>query len=303
MTITRAQEAKQLVPGLNTIFGLSYKEIDGEHKVLFDMETSERAFEEELLMSTFATAPTKFEGAAVQYDDAQELWSARYQHETIALAFGITEEAMEDNLYDTLSKIKSKGLARAMATTKQIKAANIFNNGFNTASQYAGGDGVPLFSASHPTLAAGLQSNSVSTDLAESSLEDAAIAISLLKDDRGVLIGASPKSLHIPPQLQFTAARILESPGRYNVSTNDINAMKAMGTYPGGTHVNHRFTDTNAWFIRTDVPNGTKMFTRVKLSTKMEGDFDTGNMRYKARERYSFGFSDWRQWYGSAGST
>ena len=301
MTTTRAQEAKQLVPGLNAIFGLNYKEIANEHTVLFDSETSERAFEEEVLMSSFATAPTKFEGAAVQYDDAQELWTARYQHETVALAFGITEEAMEDNLYDTLAKIKAKGLARAMANTKQIKAANVFNFGFNTS--YPGGDNKPLFSTTHPTLSAGDLSNSVSVDLSESALEDAAITVSLLKDDRGVLIGSMVKSLHIPPQLQFVAARILESPGQYNETKNNINAMRAMGTYPGGVHVNHRFTDTNAWFVRTDVPNGTKMFTRVKLSTKMEGDFDTGNMRYKARERYSFGWSDWRQWYGSQGAT
>lgn len=301
MTITRAQEAKQLVPGLNAVFGLAYKEIDNEHLVLFEIENSERAFEEEVLMSTFATAPVKFEGAAVQYDDAQELWTARYQHETIALAFGITEEAMEDNLYDTLSKIKAKGLARAMSTTKQIKAANIFNNGFNTGFLY--GDGQPLFSQSHPTLSAGVQSNLVSVDISESALEDADIAVSLTKDDRGVLIGATALSLHIPPQLKFTAGRILESPGQNNTSTNAINAMKAMGSYPKGVHVNHRFTDTNGWFVQTDVPNGTKMFNRIKLSTKMEGDFDTGNMRYKARERYSFGSSDWRRWYGSAGAT
>jgi len=301
MTITRAQEARQLVPGLNAVFGLTYKDIDDEHKVLYDIETSERAFEEEVLMSTFATAPTKFEGAAVQYDDAQELWTSRYQHETVALAFGITEEAMEDNLYDTLSKIKAKGLARAMANAKQIKAANTFNNGFNAA--FPGGDGVPLFSTAHPTLAAGNLSNSVSVDLSEAGLENATIAINLTVDDRNVLIGANVKSLHIPPALQFAAARILESPGRTNVTTNDINALKASGTFSGGIHINHRFTDTNAWFIRTDVPNGTKHFVRVKLSTKMEGDFDTGNMRYKARERYSFGWSEWRQWYGSQGST
>lgn len=301
MAITRAQQAKQLVPGLNAIFGLGYKEVDNEHTVLYDLETSERAFEEEVLMTQFGTAPVKYEGAALQYDDAQEAWTARYTHETIALGFAITEEAMEDNLYDSLSKIKAKALARAMANTKQIKAAAIFNNGFNTAAPI--GDGVPLFSASHPTLAAGSQSNIYNVDISESALEDALIAISLMKDDRDVLIGASAKSLHIPPQLQFVAQRILESPGQSGATSNNINAMKAMGVFSGGVHTNRRFTDTNAWFIRTDVPNGTKMFKRVGLSTKMEGDFDTGNMRYKARERYVFGVSDWRQWVGSAGAT
>ena len=301
MAITRAQVAKQLVPGLNAIFGLTYKEVDNEHVPLYDMETSERAFEEEVLMTQFGTAPVKYEGAAVQYDDAQEAWTARYTHETIALGFAITEEAMEDNLYDSLSKIKAKALARAMATTKQIKAADLFNNGFNSAKPI--GDGQSLFSTAHPTLAAGTQSNRVSVDLAESAIEDAVIAISLFKDDRDVLIGTKAKSLHIPPQLQFVATRLLESPGQPGGTNNNINAMKSMGVLPGGVFVNHRFTDTNAWFIRSDAPNGTKMFSRVKLSTKMEGDFDTGNMRYKARERYSFGVSDWRQWYGSSGAS
>ena len=301
MAISRAQIAKQLVPGLNAIFGLTYKEVDNEHVPLYDMETSERAFEEEVLMTQFGTAPVKYEGAAIQYDDAQEAWTARYQHETIALGFAITEEAMEDNLYDSLSKIKAKALARAMATTKQIKAADLFNNGFNAAKPI--GDGQPLFSTAHPTLAAGVQGNRVSVDLAESAIEDAVIAISLFKDDRDVLIGTKAKSLHIPPQLQFVATRLLESPGQPGGTSNNINAMRSMSVLPGGVFVNHRFTDTNGWFIRSDAPNGTKMFSRVKLSTKMEGDFDTGNMRYKARERYSFGVSDWRQWYGSSGAS
>ena len=301
MAISRAQIAKQLVPGLNAIFGLTYKEVDNEHVPLYDMETSERAFEEEVLMTQFGTAPVKYEGAAIQYDDAQEAWTARYQHETIALGFAVTEEAMEDNLYDSLSKIKAKALARAMATTKQIKAADLFNNGFNAAKPI--GDGQPLFSTSHPTLAAGVQGNRVSVDLAESAIEEAVIAVSLFKDDRDVLIGTKAKSLHIPPQLQFVATRLLDSPGQPGTTSNNINAMRSMSVLPGGVFVNHRFTDTNGWFIRTDAPNGSKMFSRVKLSTKMEGDFDTGNMRYKARERYSFGVSDWRQWYGSSGAS
>ena len=301
MAINRANIAKQLVPGLNAIFALNYKSIDNEHTPLFEMEGSERAFEEEVLMTLFDTAPVKQEGAAVEYDTAQEGYTSRFTHETVALAFAITEEAIEDNLYDTFSKVRAKGLARAMANTKQVKAANIFNNGFNTS--FPGGDGLPLFSASHPTRSAGVQSNTVSSDLSEAAIETALINIALTEDDRGILIGAGAKSLHIPPQLVYVACRILKSPLRQGTADNDVNALRDMGELPGGYTVNHRFTDTNAWFIKTDVPNGTKMFKRVGLNTAMEGDFDTGNMRYKARERYSFGFSDWRQWYGSNGSS
>jgi hypothetical protein len=298
--INRGNISKQLVPGLNAIFGTEYGEIDNEHTVLFDTESSERAFEEELLWSGLGTAPGKSEGAAVEFDNAQELWTSRYTHETIALAFAITEEAMEDNLYDTFSKVRAKGLARAMATTKQIKAANIFNNGFSTS--FAIGDGAALFSASHPTLGAGNLSNTVAVDLSETALENALINISLLVDDRNILIGAQGKSLHIPPQLQFVAHRILKSPLRQGTADNDANALKDMGLLRS-VHINHRFTDSNAWFIRTNVPNGSKYFERVGLSTKMDVDFHTGNMMYKARERYSFGVSDWRQWYGSSGAT
>ena len=255
------------------------------------------------MQTGFGTAQTKPEGEQVQFDDAQETWSSRYVHETVAMAFAITEEAIEDNLYGTTGKMKAAAMGRAMANAKQIKAAAIFNNGFSASALYAGGDGVSLFSTSHPTLLAGNQSNRVSADLSETALENALINISLLKDDRGILIGAKANSLHIPPQLQFIAHRILKSDGRVGTADNDTNAMKDMGLFSKGYSINHRFTDTNAWFIRTDVPNGTKMFVRVPLGTKDDVDFLTGNMRYKARERYSFGWSDWRQWYGSAGST
>ena len=299
--ITRANIAKQLLPGLNAVFGVEYGSIDDEHLPLFEVETSERAFEEEVLFTGFGTAPMKQEGEAVEYDNAQEAWTSRYTMETIALAFSITEEAMEDNLYDTFARIRAKALARAMANTKQVKAANVFNNGFN--SLFPGGDAVPLFSTAHPTIGAGNFSNSVSVDLSETAIENALINISLYRDDRGILIGAKGVSLHLPPQLQFVGERILKSPGRVGTTDNDVNAMKSKGVLPGGYHINHRFMDTNAWFIKTDAPNGTKMFNRVALQTKMEPDFDTGNLRYKARERYAFGWSDWRGWYGSAGAT
>jgi len=311
MAINRGNIAKQLVPGLNAVLGASYKKIDGEHKVLFDTEKSNRSFEEEVLMTGLGTAPVKTEGAGVQYDDMQEAWASRYTHETIALAFAITEEALEDNLYGTFAKIRAQALGRAMANTKQVKAAAVFNNGFNTA--FPGGDGLPLFSASHTTLSAGNQSNTTATDMSETALENAVIAISLFKDDRGILIGATPQSLHIPPDLQFAVFQILRSDlsttpiqnvaGTENVSNaNDTNALNRGGYFPKGHHINHRFTDTDAWFIRTDCPNGTKHFVRKALSTATEGDFDTGNGRFKARERYSFGWSDHRQWYGSSGA-
>lgn len=300
--LTRAQFSKQLVPGLNEIFGMAYKAVDNEHVPLFDVEKSNRNFEEEVLMTGFGTAATKPEGEQVTFDTASEAWTARWTHETVAMAFAITEEAVEDNLYGTTGKMKANSMGRAMANAKQVKAANVFNNGF-TAGAFAGGDAVALFSTTHPTLAAGDQSNRVSADLSETALENALINISLIKDDRGILIGAQAVSLHIPPQLKFVAHRILKSEGRVATADNDTNAMRDMGLFSKGFTVNHRFTDTNAWFIRTDVPNGTKMFERVKLGTKDDVDFLTGNLRYKARERYSFGWADWRQWYGSSGST
>ena len=314
MAINRASISKELLPGLNAVFGMEYGEVADEHKPLFETENSDRAFEEEVLFPGFDTAPTKAEGAAVSFDDAQESFTSRYTHETVALAFAITEEAMEDNLYDTFAKLRAKGLARAMANTKQVKAADVFNNGFNSA--FAGGDGQQLFSASHPTIGDGNQSNTLgATDLSEASLESALITISKAKDDRGILIGLQTQSLHIPSDLAFTADQILNSTmattigvnpntaanGATNV--NDINSIRNQGMVPGGFFVNRRFTDTNAWFLKTDCPNGTKMFVRSPLQTKMEPDFDTGNVRFKARERYSFGFSDWRSYYGASGSS
>lgn len=305
MIMTRGQFQKELVPGLNKILGASYGEVANEHTPLFEIENSNRAFEEEVLLSSLGTAPTKNEGEGVQYDEMQELWTARYTMETVALAYAITEEAVEDNLYDTFTKIRTKALGRALANAKQIKAANVFNFGFSATRP--GGDGVALFSSSHPTLSAGNQTNTTTADLSETALESAVIAVTLTKDDRGVLIGATPVSLHIPPHLRFTAHRILKStlsttPGGSSAfNKNDTNALKDMGIFKG-TYINSRFVDSNAWFIKTSVPNGTKMFVRKPLATAVEGDFETGNMRYKARERYTFGFSDWRQWWGSTGS-
>lgn len=302
-SINRASFGSQLLPGLNAITGLSYNSIDNEHLPLFDIESSDRAFEEEVMQTGFGTAPVKDEGAAIVYDSAQEIWKSRYTMLTIALAFSITEEAVEDNLYDTVSKIKSKGLGRSMANTKQTFGANVYNNAFSVAVSNLGGDQQPLCSASHPTVAAGVQSNTASTDLSETALENALIAISQFKDDRGILIGCKAMSLHIAPQNMFVAQRVLETPGRPGTADNDINALKSMGMLPKGFFINHRFTDVNAWFIRTDVPNGMKMFVRSPMQTKMEGDFDTGNLRFKARERYAFGWTDWRGVYGSSGST
>lgn len=299
--ITRGNAPKQLVPGLNEIFGLSYGSIDNEHVPLFERESTNRAFEEEVLHTGFGMAAVKAEGAAVDFDTSQEAWTARYVVETVALAFAITEEAMEDNLYDTWSKLRAKELGRAMAEFKQTKAANIFNNGFTAG--FNGGDGVPLFSAAHPTIGAGNLSNTVATDLSETALENALINISLFRNDRNRLIGSKGMMLLIPPQLQFVACRILESSLRSGTADNDINAIKYKGMLPRGYVINHRLTDTNAWFIKTDVVNGTKMFTRKPVQTKEDYDFFTGNMLYKARERYVFGFSDWRGWYGSSGST
>ena len=300
MAINRADIAKQLLPGLNAIFGLEYAAVDEEHMPLFDIESSDRAFEEEVLMTGFGAAPTKAEGSAVVYDTAQESWTSRYTHETVALAFAVTEEAMEDNLYDTFAKIRARALARAMAQTKQVKAANVYNNGFS--ASYVGGDGVALFSSAHPTIGDGNQSNlETAADLAEGTLETAIINTHKIKDDRGIFIGASPVSLHVAPDGQFDADRILASPGRPSSPNNDINAVRNLGLVPEGYYVNRRFTDADAWFLRNDCPNGTKLFVRAPLATKMEPDFDTGNLRFKARERYSFGWSDWRQWRGNAG--
>jgi hypothetical protein len=309
MAINRASISKELLPGLNAIFGLEYGNVDNEHAPLFDTENSDRAFEEEVLFTGFGTAPVKGEGAAVQYDQAQEGYTARYTHETVALAFAITEEAMEDNLYDTFSKLRARGLARAMANTKQVKASDVFNNGFS--ASYLGGDGVALFSTSHPTMT-GNQSNIIgSSDLSESSLETGLIAISKVKDDRGILIGAQAVSLHVPTDLVFVADQILNSTMSTTIGVNptdtavgatnlnDINSIRNQGMVPKGFFVNRRFTDTNNWFLKTDVPNGTKMFVRAALATKMEEDFDTGNLRFKARERYSFGWSDWRGFFGA----
>jgi len=305
MAINRASISKELLPGLNAVFGMEYGEVNNEHEPLFEIENSDRAFEEEVLFTGFGTAPTKGEGASVSYDDAQESYTARYTAETVALAFAVTEEAMEDNLYDTFAKLRAKGLARAMANTKQVKAANIFNNGFSDTI----GDGAAFFSASHPTISDGLQSNLLgAADLSEATLETALTTAQKIKDDRGILIGASVVSLHIPVDYWAVADKILSSPGNTgtsaasaNPNTNAINAIRNMGMVPEGYFINRRLTDTDAWFVKTDVPNGTKMFVRSPLQTKMEPDFDTGNLRFKARERYSFGVSDWRGFFGSAG--
>ena len=302
MAISRAQLLKELLPGLNALFGLEYAKYGEEHKEIYETETSERSFEEETKLSGFSAAPVKNEGSAIAYDNAQEAWTARYNHETIALGFSLTEEAIEDNLYDSLSARYTKALARAMAYTKQVKAAAVLNNGFSNA--YAGGDGVALFSAAHPLVSGGTNSNIPSTpaDLNETSLENAVIQISLWTDERGLLIAAKPSKLVVPPALQFTATRLLETELRVSTADNDINALKNNGSIPEGYTVNHYLTDTNAWFLCTDVPNGLKHFVRTPMSTGMDGDFDTGNVRYKARERYSFGVSDPLGVFGSPGA-
>ena len=301
MAINRASISKELLPGLNAIFGLEYGQVNNEHESLFDIENSDRAFEEEVLFTGFGEAPVKGEGAAVVYDTASESYTARYTAETVALAFAVTEEEMEDNLYDTFAKLRAKGLARAMATTKQVKAADIFNTAFAAAGVNYG-DGVSFISNAHPTVGDGNQSNLLgAADLSQTTLETSLTAIQKTKDDRGILIGASALSLHIPVDSWNIADVILNTPGRTSSSDNDINATRHMGMVPQGFYVNRRFTDTDAWFVKTDVPNGAKMFTRTPLQTKMEPDFDTGNLRFKARERYSFGISDWRGYYGSAG--
>jgi hypothetical protein len=302
MAISRAQLLKELLPGLNALFGLQYATYDQEHKEIYETETSERSFEEETKLSGFSAAPVKNEGSAIAYDNAQEAWTARYNHETIALGFSLTEEAIEDNLYDSLSARYTKALARAMAYTKQVKAAAVLNNGFSSA--YPGGDGVALFSSAHPLISGGTNSNVPTTpaDLNETSLEAAVIQISLWTDERGLLIAAKPKKLVVPSSLQFVATRLLETELRVGTTDNDINAIKNNGSVSEGYCVNHFLTDTNAWFLTTDVPNGMKHFVRSPLANSMDGDFDTGNVRYKSRERYSFGWSDPLGMFGSAGA-
>ncbi len=302
MAISRAQLLKELLPGLNALFGLEYARYGEQHKEIYETETSERSFEEETKLSGFSAAPVKNEGAAIAYDNAQEAFTARYTHETIALGFSITEEAIEDNLYDSLSSRYTKALARGMAYTKQVKAAAILNTGFTAGVTY--GDGVTLFSTQHPLISGGVNSNRPATpaDLNETSLENAVIQIAAWTDERGLLIAAKPKKLVVPPALQFVATRLLETELRVGTADNDINAIKNNGSIPGGYTINNFLTDTNAWFLLTDVPNGLKHFVRSPLANSMDGDFDTGNVRYKARERYSFGVSDPLGVYGSPGA-
>ena len=299
MAISRAQLLKELLPGLNALFGLEYARYGEEHKEIYETEKSERSFEEETKLSGFSAAPVKAEGTAISYDNAQEAFTARYNHETIALGFSITEEAIEDNLYDSLSARYTKGLARAMAYTKQVKAAAVLNNAYNAA--YVGGDGVSLLNSAHPLVNGGTNANTPSTaaDLNETSLENAVIQIAAWTDERGLLIAARPKKLIVPPALMFVATRLLETELRVGTNNNDINALKNNGSIPEGYTVNHFLTATNAWFLTTDVPNGLKHFVRIPLQNSMDGDFDTGNVRYKSRERYSFGVSDPLGVYGS----
>ena len=302
MAISRAQLLKELLPGLNALFGMEYKRYGEEHKEIYETESSERSFEEETKLSGFSAAPVKNEGAAIAYDNAQEAWTARYNHETIAMGFSVTEEAMEDNLYDSLSARYTKALARAMAYTKQVKAASILNNGFSATVTY--GDGQALFSTAHPLVSGGTNSNRPATaaDLNETSLEAAVIQIAAWTDERGLLIAAKPRKLIVPPALMFVSTRLLETSLRVGTTDNDINALKNNGSIPDGYTVNHFLTDTNAWFLTTDVPNGLKHFVRVPMATSMDADFDTGNARYKARERYSFGVSDPLGAFGSPGA-
>ena len=304
MAISRAQLLKELLPGLNALFGLEYARYGEEHKEIFETETSERSFEEETKLSGFGAAPVKNEGASIAYDNAQEAWTARYTHQTIAMGFSLTEEAIEDNLYDSLSARYTKALARAMAYTKQVKAAAILNQGFTGSGNPTYGDGQVLFSTAHPLVSGGTNSNRPTTgaDLNETSLEAAVIQIAGWTDERGLLIAAKPRKMIVPPSLMFVATRLLETDLRVATADNDINAIKANGSIPEGYTVNHFLTDTNAWFLTTDVPNGLKHFVRTPMQTGMDADFDTGNARYKARERYSFGVSDPLGIYGSPGA-
>lgn len=301
MAISRAQLLKELLPGLNALFGMEYAKYGEEHAEIFETETSDRSFEEETKLSGFSAAPVKNEGSAIEYDNAQEAWTARYTHETIAMGFSITEEAIEDNLYDSLSSRYTKALARAMAYTKQVKAASILNNAFSGATY---GDGKALCATDHPLVSGGVNSNTpaVAADLNETSLEAAVIQIAGWTDERGLLIAAKPRKLIVPPSLQFVATRLLETEGRVATADNDLNALRNNGSIPEGYAVNHYLTDTNAWFLLTDVPNGLKHFVRTPMQTSMDADFDTGNSRYKARERYSFGVSDPLGIFGSAGA-
>ena len=310
MAISRAQLLKELLPGLNALFGMEYARYGEEHKEIYEIEKSERSFEEETKLAGFSAAPVKNEGSAIAYDNAQEAFTARYTHETIALGFSITEEAIEDNLYDSLSARYTKALARAMAYTKQVKAAAVINNGFN--GSYLGGDGVTLFGnnssstrVGHPLVGGGVNYNSPTTgvDLNETALENAVIQIAAWTDERGLLIAAKPRKMVIPPALMFVAKRLLDTELRVSTADNDINAIKQMGAIPEGYTVNHFLTDPNGWYLCTDVPNGMKMFERMPLANSMDGDFDTGNVRYKARERYSFGWSDPLGMWGSQGSS
>ena len=301
MAITRGQLVKELEPGLNALFGLEYKNYENEHAEIFDTETSDRAFEEEVMLSGFGSAAVKAEGQGVTFDSANETFTARYTNETIALAFSITEEAIEDNLYDRLASRYTKALARSMANTKQTKAANVLNNAFN--SSFAGGDGKELCATDHPIVAGTFRNElSVASDLNETSLEQSLIDIAAFTDERGLKIAARGVKMIIPSALQFTAERLMKSAGRTGTADNDINAVVSKGMIPQGYTVNHYLTDTDAFFIKTDVPNGLKHFVRSPMKTAMEGDFTTGNVRYKARERYSFGFSDWRGIFGSPGA-
>jgi hypothetical protein len=302
MAISRAQLLKELLPGLNALFGLEYATYGEQHKEIYETETSERSFEEETKLSGFSAAQVKNEGAPIAYDNAQEAFTARYTHVTIAQGFSLTEEAIEDNLYDSLSARYTKALARSMAYTKQVRAASVLNNGFNAA--FPGGDGVALFATNHPLVSGGTNSNRPTTgaDLNETSLEAAVIQIAAWTDERSLLIAAKPKKLIVPPALQFVATRLLETELRVGTADNDINALKNNGSIPEGYTVNNYLTDTNAWFLTTDVPNGMKHFVRTPLSNSMDGDFDTGNVRYKSRERYSFGFSDPLGMFASPGA-
>ena len=302
MAISRAQLTKELEPGLNALFGMEYSRYENEHEEIFESENSDRAFEEEVLIAGFGNAPVKREGDGVEFDTAYEGFTARYTHETIALAFALTEEAVEDNLYDRLGARYTKALARSMAHTKQVKAANVLNNAFS--SSYTGGDGLSLVNSAHTLAGGGTYSNTPSTqvDLNETSLEDSLITVSTLVDDRNLTLALQGMKLIVPPQLQFIAERLLETPGRVGTADNDINAMRSMGMIPEGYAVNHFLTDTDAWFVLTDCPDGMKHFVRTPISSNMEGDFDTGNVRFKARERYSFGWSNPRGIYGSQGA-
>ena len=302
MAISRAQLAKELEPGLNALFGLEYDRYENEHAEIFDEESSDRAFEEEVMLAGFSTAPTKSEGGAVSFDDAQETFTARYTHETIALAFSITEEAIEDNLYDRLASRYTKALARSMANTKQVKAVSPLINGLPSGS-FTSGDGVTLFNTAHPTVSGSVKNTlTVAADLNETSLEQSLIDIAAMTDERGLKIAARGVKMIIPSELQFTAERLMKSQGRVGTADNDVNAIVSMGMIPQGYRINNFLTDTDAFYILTDVPNGMKYFERAGIKTAMEGDFDTGNVRYKARERYSFGVSDFRGIFASPGA-